>query len=122
MKRALLNWNTGIKDVPHGPPGYFSKTNWGDYTERHQGRDVLVKRASNLLKLTRKLKPIQWQKIIDSAIEFSKPKKLVDEDVDMITDIGDSSSLVDGDEDLCVENMSPEPIQDEDENGSDIYY
>ena len=122
MKRALLNWSTGTKDVPHGPPGYFSKTNWGDHTERHEGRDVLVKTASNLVKVTKKLKPSQWNKIIDSAMVFAKLKRVADSNIDMTSDAGDSSSLIDGDEDLQeCRSLSPGLIQDEDDDGLDIY-
>jgi hypothetical protein len=134
VKRALLNWNTGTKNVLHGPPGYFSKTNWGDNAERHGGCDILVKKASSLMKVTKKLKPIQWKKIVDSAHALAKSKKVVD-NIDMTSDTSDLSSLVDGDDDLHADSeparaskseSEPEaesdPIQDEDENGSVIYF
>jgi hypothetical protein len=120
VKRALLNWSSGIKDVPHGSPGFFSKTNWADHTERHQGEDVQIKRASALVKMVGKLKEIQWEKIIASATALAKQKKVVMIDVDALS--SSDSSLVDGDEDLQVKVEEFTTLQEEDENGSDIYY
>jgi cellulose biosynthesis protein BcsQ len=67
-----------------------------------------------------KLKEIQWEKIITSATALAKQKKVVMIDVDALS--SSDSSLVDGDEDLQVKVEESPTLQEEDENGSDIYY
>jgi hypothetical protein len=34
VTRALLLWKSGRKEVPSGPAGYFSKTNWDNHVKR----------------------------------------------------------------------------------------
>jgi hypothetical protein len=108
-KRALLFWKSGTKQVPSGPAGYFSKTNWDDCMQRVNDQDVYVKKVTSLLKFVEKLQEKQWTKIIDGASALGKPRK-VEADIIMI----DSSDyeIEDGDEDL-----EPEPeLVDRDED------
>jgi len=98
LKRGIVSWSDGTKKIPHGPSGYFSKTNWGDRIDRRDGKDVLIKKTSALAKMVAKLKDHQWTKILDAAAVQARHRK-VDTSNILIT-IEDSSDfeLEDGDE------------------------
>jgi hypothetical protein len=97
-----LFWKTGTKEVFAGTSGYFSKTHWGDRIERQNGREIVVKKASSLVKLTSKLQDIQWTKIVDAASHLVKRHNL-DADIDMIAWDSSDFELEDGDPDLLDE-------------------
>ena len=103
--------------MPASPPGFFSKTNWGDHIERHNNRDIPVKSCSNILKLVKKLNDIQWEKIVQAATSLTKQKKTVP--ISSYIDISDSSDsdfeLKDGDEDL-----KPVKVEAADNNDNDL--
>ncbi|KAF8881640.1 hypothetical protein BD779DRAFT_1473354 [Infundibulicybe gibba] len=91
VKRSLLYWKDGVKNIPSGPTGYFSKNNWGDHVERHEGKNVTVKSTTAILKITAKLSEIQWDKIITAAEEHARPRKEI-VTANHSTDSDDSSS------------------------------
>jgi hypothetical protein len=108
-KRALLCWVSGSKKTIHGPPGYFSKSNWGDRIERRNGEEVLVKRTSSLMKLAGKLTDVQWKKILDSASAEAKYKKF---------DSSNSLATVDDSSDFEIEDGNEDLIQVDDDTGA----
>jgi len=101
VKRAILMWRTGQLVTPPRPLGDYSKSNWGDKIEVREGQQVHVKTASMILKLVSKLKPKQWQKILDSALEFCKATKVVVAHEGSIeVDSGSDFEILDNDDDL----------------------
>jgi hypothetical protein len=104
----------GTKNVPSGPPGYFSKTNWSDRVERRDGRDIVIKKVSSLLKVVDKLKDEQWIKIIEGAWVYVKQKSLDP----LATVIGTASAssdfeMEDDDDDLKLQ-ATPDDENDDD--------
>jgi len=101
VKRAILMWRTGQLVTPPRPLGNYSRSNWGDKIEVREGQQVHVKTASMVLKLVSKLKPKQWQKILDSALEFCKVKEaVVAHEGSIEVDSGSDFEIVDNDDDL----------------------
>jgi hypothetical protein len=100
IKRALMYWKSGRKEVPSGLAGYFSKTNWDDRVERVKGKDVLVKKVTRLLNLVSKLKEMQWTKIIDGAMALAKQRKVEPLDADVLVIESSDFEIEDGDEEL----------------------
>ena len=98
----MLYHRSGELDVPTGPAGFFSKNNWQDHVERRDGRDVLVKTTTGLVKLVKKLRDVQWEKIIRGAKDLAKVKK--QEVVEKPIQVVDSSDyeIIDGDRDLIA--------------------
>ncbi|KIK79658.1 hypothetical protein PAXRUDRAFT_16223 [Paxillus rubicundulus Ve08.2h10] len=83
---------------------HFSSHNWGDYYKVENGKDILVKVASNFAGIVDKLQDAQWKKVIMTAEGFSKKKKLVlpariDGD-DGSEELESNFELEDADEDL----------------------
>jgi hypothetical protein len=111
VKRALIYWKSGKKNIPSGPPGFFSQTNWGDRFERRDGRDIPIKTTSNLVKIVKKLNTVQWTKILDAASALTKHRKsTASTTVINVEESSDSDfELEDGDEDL-IEAEAPEDV------------
>ena len=97
VKRALLYCKDGMKNVPAGPSGFFSKTNWHERVERRDGRDVVIKSSRTLLKLIKKLNDDQWGTIIKNAQNYAKQKKLDETPIDIEEIPSSDIELVDGD-------------------------
>ena len=105
MKRALIYYSDGVKRVPSGSTGYFSKLNWGDRMERQNGQDIVVKTSSLLTKFASKLKDIQWVKIIEASSSYASVKRKADimDNRAALTQSSDSEfEFDDADEDLML--------------------
>jgi hypothetical protein len=99
---AMYYYQSGVKAIPPGLSGYFSKTNWGDQIECHDGRNIVVKTASLLAKLVKMLKDKQWEKILSTASTHAKQKNIQMENSGVWVEILSDFDLKDGDEDLLV--------------------
>jgi len=102
---------SGKKIIPSGPAGYFSRSNWIDRVERHDGREIFVKKTSTLLKICGKLKPSQWAKIIEAASTYAKQKRIAEVENTIVVQSSDFD-IEDGD----VDDESDCDVEDGDEN------
>ena len=95
-------WKTGELVIPVRPLGDYSKSNWGDKFEVREGLQVHVKTTSTILKLVNKLKPKQWEKILNSALEFCKVKQeaVVAHEGSIEVDSGSDFEILDNVDDL----------------------
>ncbi|KAH6886622.1 hypothetical protein BKA70DRAFT_1236478 [Coprinopsis sp. MPI-PUGE-AT-0042] len=74
VKRALNLYATGEFVRQTGPLSNFSKANWDDREDYHQGKRVAVKTTSKLMRIVGKLTDDQWAKIASAAIAESNQK------------------------------------------------
>lgn len=75
IRCALIYYSDGMKRVPSGSTGYFSKLNWGDRVECQNGKDIIVKTLLLLTRFSSKLKDIQWGKIIEVSSSYASVKR-----------------------------------------------
>jgi hypothetical protein len=94
----------GVKNIPHGTAGHFSRQNWGTVTEQRDGARVIVSRSHKLLKMAKLLSDTQWTKIIDAAMFYVGSVKAGAEEEDLFYEPSSDFQLEDGDEDADMED------------------
>ena len=104
-------WHTGEEVTPPRPRGDFSKTNWGDHQDTHEGQTYQICSTSNLVGLVNLLKKKQWDKILSKswvAVVASASSEEVGDIVHVVEDVAEVMELVDGDEDLSDNGQEEE--------------
>jgi hypothetical protein len=80
---------SGVKNIPHGAAGHFSRQNWGTITEQRDAAKVIVSRSHKLVKMTKLLSEGQWNKIIEAAKFYVSPAKGSTKDEDLFYEHAD---------------------------------
>ncbi|KAJ7429554.1 hypothetical protein B0H11DRAFT_2300478 [Mycena galericulata] len=86
LKRGLNYMATGKLIILERPLGTFSKLNWGDHTEYHQGQAVDITSTSTVAGVVDKLSAKRWDRIVAAAKSIaskgkSKSKQFVDDPI-----------------------------------------
>ena len=108
-------YKSGVKTIPSGVAGHFSKQNWADSIELHDGQSIYVKKSSVLLKMVDKLSDAQWDKIITSAVENAKAVKAAPEDLEVFGKASSDFELEDADYDADNTDSDCDDTEGEDD-------
>ena len=73
----------GTKQIPANAAGYFSKNNWHDSTQMKNGKQHVVKKSSNYIKLIDKFPAKKWARIIKGAEKLVKGPRLLSQRISL---------------------------------------
>ncbi|KAJ7753616.1 hypothetical protein DFH07DRAFT_1061411 [Mycena maculata] len=75
LKRGLNYMATGKLIIPARLLGTFSKQNWGDHTEYHQGQAIEITSTSTIAGVVNKLSANRWERIVAAARSIASKGK-----------------------------------------------